>query len=143
MPIQLQVSGSESLRRKLEQLSESVRGRLNEMAVVAGALIVQNDAKRRAPYRTGNLRRSIHIGGHADVAADFHDTTGTELPAPETSATRTEVLIGTNVEYAWFIEYGIQRRRPRPYLRPALDENQDAVQREVGEAYRDLIRKAV
>ena len=148
MPIRSEIQGSESLRRKLAALQDSVRGPLLERAVVAGALLVVNAAKQDAPYRTGNLRRSIHVGGHGDLS----NTTGTQIEAPTVSATRVEVLAGTNVEYARRIEYGFNdtdslgrtyAQEAQPYLRPAVDENEAAVQREVANALRDLLRAAL
>lgn len=149
MPIGMSVSGSESLKRKLDALGEAAQGQALERALVAGALIVQNDAKRRAPYRTGTLRRSIHIGGHADLAGDFQ---GTPIESPQNNGNQVEVLVGTNVAYARRIEYGFSdadrlgreyNQPARPYLRPALDENAGEVSQEVSEALRDLIRAAV
>lgn len=167
MPIRTRVEGSESLQRKLRALGQSIVARNLERAAVAGALIVQNDAKRRAPYKTGNLRRSIHIGGHGDKAGDFQSTTGSGIEGPVNTGTRCEVLVGTNVEYAaqrefggtispvnaqmlsWVDASGTRHfarqvtQQATPYLRPALDENEDAVRREMGEAFRALIRIAV
>ncbi len=155
MPISVSVQGSESLVRKLNALGAAARGQALERALVAGALIVQNAAKQRAPYRTGNLRRSIHIGGHEDLAPDhtgIERTTGNPVPPPERNGTEVAVYVGTNVEYARRIEYGFSgadalgrtyNQAAQPYLRPAVDENQDAVKNEVGDALRVLIRAAV
>lgn len=146
MPISVRVTGSESLARKLAALGEAAQGKMLERALVAGGLIIQNDAKRRAPYRTGNLRRSIHIGGHADLATDrgeIVDQTGSPVPPPETWPGGGGIYIGTDVEYAAPVEYGAGRRPPQPYLRPAIDTNGDAVRTEVAEALRDLLRAAL
>jgi len=51
----------EDFKDQLKALGEVLGGQVGMTALTAGALIVSNDAKRRAPYRTGNLRRSIHI----------------------------------------------------------------------------------
>lgn len=135
------IRGSDSLRRKLAELDASLRGRMLEQAVVAGALLVQNDAKQRAPYVTGTLRRSIHIGGHEQLAGDV--VSSSPLPAPEISADAVRVYVGTNLEYAPLVEYGYGRRRPRPYLRPAIDVNGAAVRTEIAAALADLVRAAV
>lgn len=166
MPIRIRVEGGAELARKLNALGEAVRGQMLERAVVAGALIVQNDAKRRAPYRTGNLRRSIHIGGHSDLG-EMQNTTGSQIERPEVSPNHVEVYVGTNVEYARQREYGgtitpvngqwlawqdaegawhrarSVTQQATPYLRPALDENTTEVRTEVGEALRDLLRAAI
>jgi Bacteriophage HK97-gp10, putative tail-component len=125
-----------------------VSGRMLERSLVAGALLVQNDAKERAKWVTGNLRRSIHIGGHTDKASDWNGEGG-EVTQPQVSPKRVAVVVGTNVEYARRIEYGFNgtdsrgrryNQAAQPYLRPALDENRAAVQQEVAKALRDLIK---
>lgn len=72
-------------------------------AVHAGALVIENEAKERAPVRTGTLRRSINT-----QVQDF-------------SPTRIVARIGPNTEYAAFLEFGTRRMAARPYMRPALD----------------------
>ena len=65
MPIT--VTGSDRLKRKFGDMAKVAQGRTLERALVAGALLMQNEAKRLAPKLTGNLSRSIHIGGHEDL----------------------------------------------------------------------------
>lgn len=148
------VLGSESLLRKLEQLGEVARGQVMERAVVAGALLVQNEAKARAPYFTGNLRRSIHIGGHGDLAGDYSGVKGEvgQIPAPEVGDDNVSVYVGTNVEYAARVEFGFNdtdslgrtfNQAAQPYMRPAIDETRDQVRQEIAEALRDLIEAAI
>lgn len=33
-----------------------------------------------------------------------------------------EVIFGSDVEYAGFVEYGTSRMEPQPYFQPAIDE---------------------
>jgi len=170
MPIGFKVIGSAELKRKLSGLQTNVQGQMLERALVAGGVVVQNAAKINAPYKTGNLRRSIHIGGHEDLAGDYQSIRGEEgdpVPSPEGGGISVAIYIGTNVIYARQREYGgtITARngpflwwkgddgkwhharsvyqRPQPYMRPAIDENGDEVRNEVGEALVDLIRAAV
>lgn len=115
-------------------------------ALGSAALIVQNAAKIKAPYRSGNLRRSIH-----------HEVTE--------SSGSVEAIVGTDVEYAKHVEYGTgihaengmgrktpwrfkggdgnwyttRGSRPKPFLRPALAENREAVMREIRESIRKLL----
>jgi len=73
----------------------------------AGAL-VKTDAKLRCPVDTGNLRKSI---------------------TSEVKQIEHSVEIGTNVDYAQYVEYGTKRSKAQPYLRPAGDENRDKIER--------------
>jgi len=134
--------------------------------LVSGALLVNNDAKKKAPYKTGNLKRSLHIGlGNAqgDVQQNVTDKdTSDAAPSMPRSAAfraiadelrkegRAVVTVGTDVDYAASQEYLWERLGPGthgtntgPFLRPALDDNRARIGKEVGEATRAVIAKAV
>jgi HK97 gp10 family phage protein len=135
------ITGDKELVRKLRRLGDDMSGRLLEAAVVSGALLVQNEAKRKAPVKTGNLRRSIHIGGHSDKS-ELAESDGTDIGGNAASPTGAHVLVGTNVVYGPAQEFGTSTIPAHPYLRPALDEQKDAVRVEIGEALKDLILRA-
>lgn len=67
-------------------------------------------AKQLCPVDTGRLRNSI---------THWQEDENTEV-------------IGTNVEYAPYVELGTYKQRPQPYLRPAA-ENHMAEYREIWE----------
>lgn len=154
MPVRAEIRGAERLERKFRQMREAAQGQMIERALTAGALLIQNGAKRRAAYRTGNLRRSIHIGGHEDLAPDNAGVINTagQVSQPVVRSESAEVFVGTNVEYARRIEYGFQGadslgrtfdQAAQPYLRPAVDEEGRAAQREAVEALAELMRAAM
>lgn len=77
-------------------------------------LLAENYAVKKCPVDTGNLRGSItHEVDTADNA----------------------VYIGTNVEYAPYVEFGTSRQKAQPFLRPAASEH--------GEQYRQVLKKAL
>ena len=84
----------------------------------AAALIVEGSAVLRAPVKTGNLRSSI-----------THKVIGNE-----------EAHIGTNVEYAPNVELGIGQA-PQPYLRPALDNNKSRIEKMIGNAIGEAVKR--
>lgn len=129
MSITVEFIGGERLRAKLAGLPDAVIQRILSDGIAAAALPVENDAKRYAPVLTGTLRRSIH----------------TET---RQSGRKAEAIVGTDVPYARRLEFGFigadsrgrhYHQTPRPYLRPALDENRDQVKRIVG----DVVTQAV
>lgn len=87
--------------RALTELFESRDGPVGR-DLARRAIKVENAAKRYCPVDTGRLRSSIT----RELAREGDDLTA---------------RIGTNVEYARFVELGTVRNVPKPYLRPALD----------------------
>lgn len=129
--IHITVQGDEALTRQLARAEAAVSDRAIRSGLSAGALIVTADAKRRAPIKTGTLRRSI-------TQAQMQD--------------RLAVRVGTDVPYAARLEYGFTERdklgrrynQPaRPYLRPALRENADEVRNTALEVIRIKLRQAM
>ena len=141
----MRIDGKDSLSRKLAVLAALADGKTLERALVAGALPIQNAGKDNAPFKTGTLRRSIHIGGHGDLApgsGDVTDTSSTPVPDPEIGMHDATIYVGTNVIYAGAQEFGYKGIPAHPYLRPAFDTEADAAKREIADVLTELVRKA-
>jgi HK97 gp10 family phage protein len=74
-----------------------------EKGLTAIGMAAEGHAKKAAPVDTGRLRNSI----------------GNQVVMDEKA-----VYIGTNVEYAPYVELGTSRSRPKPFLKPAATEHQ-------------------
>ena len=141
-PISITIRGNKKLDATLKKLSSKAREKAVPAAVVAGALVVANDAKRKAPFITGTLRRSIHIGGHGDKTPGHDLGPSKPLPAPKWSADTLVAFVGTNLVYAAPVEFGTSKRTAKPYLRPAVDQNHQTVRAEMQAVLHDFIRSA-
>ena len=146
------VAGLAKFKRNLDKLDKGTRGKVLENACLAGALLVSNKAKENIVdiplYVTGTLKRSIHVGNHTkESAPDFtpNDVAGTysDVGGKEIKPHSATLLVGTNVSYAVHQEYGTSKMAAQPYLRPALAEEEKAVQKEIGDAVKVLIKKAL
>ena len=150
------VIGSKELIAKFNKLGEAARGKALENSLVAGGLLISNSAKDNAPYISGTLKRSIHVGGHIaesapgfttnDEGGEYSDVGGNKI-----TQTGAEILVGTNLDYARRIEFGFSgadslgrvfNQPAQAYLRPALDEEKENVKDEIGAALKVLIDKA-
>lgn len=80
-----------------EALSAEARAKATALEIIGGK--AESYAKKLCPVDTGNLRNSITHQQYDE---------------------NTEV-IGTNVEYAPYVELGTHKMAPRPYLRPAAE----------------------
>lgn len=111
------IIGERELRRRLEQMLPRVKSEI-EQALTDSALLVERDAKIKSPVDTGRLRSSLtHVS----------EDSGSDNPS---------VKVGTNVEYAKFVEFGSSRQAAQPFLYPALIENEQKIKRKLAEAFR-------
>ena len=76
------------------------------VALEAVGLQAEGYAKRLCPVDTGNLRNSITHTADEDTA-----------------------YIGTNVEYAPYVEFGTSKTAAQPYLRPAAQNHSEEYKR--------------
>lgn len=82
---------------KAECLSEIAKAKARALEICGGT--AERYAKQYCPVDTGNLRNSI---------------------AHEQRDENTEA-VGTNVQYAPYVELGTRKMTARPYLRPAVE----------------------
>lgn len=95
--------------------------------------VVYNTPQSPSGYkRTGLLRNSITFaldGEPANVEgykADDGSKTGSYSgQAPKEGKGKRAVYIGTNVEYAPYVETGTSRMKARPFLKPAIQDHID------------------
>lgn len=85
-----------------------------EKALTAIGLVAEGYAKENCPVDTGRLRNSI------TNAVDLRETAA---------------YIGTNVDYAPFVELGTHTHKAHPYLKPAATKHSDE--------YKNIIQDAL
>jgi len=73
-------------------------------ALEKSAIVVEGDAAALCAVDTGNLRESIR----REVG-------------------EKEAIVGTNTNYAPYLEYGTSNMKAQPYLRPALIKNKNKI----------------
>lgn len=96
-----------------------IKPELMKKALIESAIIVQNDAKLNCPVNTGRLRGSISfaledMSGKTEGKAGFDDA----VSQPKRPM---KAKIGTNVEYAIFVEY--MKGNQFAFLRRAFFQN--------------------
>ena len=86
---------SDNIQQAIKDKDERV-----ERALIQIGLMMERYAQSICPVDTGRLRNSI---------TNDHDD--------------TSVIVGTNVEYAPYVEYGTSRQRAQPYLKPSVQNH--------------------
>ena len=143
--LKMNVQGVPELLKRLQAVKADVEQAV-AASMLAAAWTVASDAKRRAPRLTGNLARSISPGVGQDPqggSGPVEQTAGS-LPEQTVDSLRDEIrrtgsgtaFVATNVVYAPLQE------AINPYLRPAMDENRDEVQRSYRTALQQVLRRA-
>lgn len=97
------IKGLKELNKKFKQIEEMDLSKV----VHRSGLRVERDAKSLAPVDTGLLRSSINTEVKGNTAT-----------------------VGTSVEYAPNVEFGIGQR-PQPYLTPAFYQNREIIKEEI------------
>lgn len=93
-------------------------------------LAIEADAKARVPYKTGNLRRSIHTAAYHKGQRIYGgtDENGRAIPADAGGArSAASVTVGTNAGYGVFVELGTIHMSAQPFLAPALADNRSRI----------------
>ena len=129
----------------LELLADAVEKALVAIGIQAEANAVEEITKSvyetpESPNykRTGRLRNSITwaMKGMEGKSVEYQDDEGNMFSDTLGSGgEENTVYVGTNVSYAPVVELGTSKRRPKPFLRPAVDNYK--------EQYRDILKEAL
>lgn len=96
--------------RERERDYPGIIKRVQDRFLEEAGIMVQETAVRLVPRITGNLQGSINRRREGDAE-----------------------IVGTNVEYAEYVEYGVRGRPGQPYMRPGIDLNRRNLMRRLAE----------
>lgn len=132
--VKIQVEGLKELGERLQKLDKDMAGRVVRAATAAAANVVKKAAIQNAPISSephqlgrrkdqiaqpGNLRKNIIIR---------------RLPPAQRTSTEEYIVtiragsgkVPKDAFYGKFVEFGTVKMAPRPFLRPAIDNNVQA-----------------
>ena len=95
--VKVEVEESDNIDEVLQALEEKTRQSLEEVGQIA-----VNDARNNTPVRTGNLRNSMTY-----------------------SIQDGEVIVGSDVDYAVYVEEGTSKQKGQHMVRDAMQDNID------------------
>ena len=109
----VEIQGLAELDHALQQLAWPAARRALRKGMRAGANVVRNEARTKAPKRTGNLKRKIRTRERSEEGGNM----------------RFSVEIPRSAFYGRFIEYGTSQMAAKPFLRPAAEnKTEEAVE---------------
>lgn len=122
-----------SMDVKVKSNINEVTRALGQQAIVAleaCGLAAEGYAKRLCAVDTGLLRNSITyaVDGRGPASGSYSDNSGNQHgsyggSAPTESGNNHSVYIGTNVEYAPYVEMGTSRIPAQPFIQPAVESH--------------------
>ena len=143
MGAEVKLEGFDDLARKLRDLAPAMRKKVLRNALAAGARIVRDDAKRRAPVLSGAMKAPYRKAGTVRDAI--------KVRTSKAARRSGDVGVFVNIKpakgggrgarsradpYYWrFLEFGTRKMPARSFLRPATSRLNDAlgvVQAQVG-----------
>ena len=112
-------------------------------ALTAVGIKVQAEATKNATpsVDTGRLRASLsYVVEDGMIIKPNLSVVNSESEDTQISGAKKAVVIGTNVEYAKYIEYGGSQKQPRGYLRIAVDENRNIITNILNQEYKKALK---
>lgn len=114
----------DAMREAIDRALVSVGLELERNAKIEINKAVYDTPESPSYKRTGRLRASITF-----ATATFHSEPEGKAQAGDAKMLgkpdKNTVFVGTNVEYAPYVEFGTTRMKARPYLKPALANHID------------------
>lgn len=117
---QLSIHGLKETQANMERILKELEGAPMTEAMREAAPIAQRDAKRNVPVKTGVLQASIT----SQVVTQGKVVMG---------------VVGSNVTYAPFVEYGTRRMRARRFLQNALENKEREITRKIEGEVKEII----
>lgn len=140
MPLVIDFRGFSELAKKLHDLGNALSEDVLEAGVRAGAKIIRDAAAVKAPR---DPESDDHMGDHLvvrTVEKDGVHAVADVAPvgwAPEAGK-------GEGRYWYWRLpEYGTVKMAAHPFIRPAMDENEDAITRTIADRLRKEIEKVI
>ena len=121
--VTLEANNTEEVK---EALKEAVQKALTEIGIQ-----VENYATMLCPVDTGRLRGSITFATVTEQDSPREPAEASD--GVQETPDENSVVIGTNVEYAAYVEMGTSKMDARPYLEPAVMNHVDEYQQMVEE----------
>ena len=137
--IKVKVNNADEVLKELEERIPK--------ALEAIGMQCENYAKMNCPVDTGLLQnlithalsgqpvQMIYSGDQQGKSGNNPKTGAYSGNAPDDPEDKRAVYVGTNVEYAPYVEYGTQKTDARPFLQPAVEDHADE--------YKQLAQKAL
>ena len=116
----VRIEGLRDLEKALRELPKATGKNVLKRTLTTSTKPVEEDARRLAPKRTGELAKSITIGPKSRIVRRQRGDIG--------MTATVEMFVGAGaLPHAHLLEFGTATQPPRRFLTPAWDANQEKV----------------
>lgn len=158
MEIKIKIEGLREIQRAMRDLPQRVERRLLEKSLIAGAVLVRDEARRLAPIlqipdprrRAGTLRRAIRVGRvrpeqyTATVWVRMRALTRRQVTKFKKTRRGAAGAENPNDPFYWrFVEFGTSKMTARPFLRPAFEARKFAAVKRAIEDARNRVQTEI
>ena len=115
--VSIGVAGHQEMVKRLREMKNRMAARHLMKSVMPGAEIVRDAAAANAPRRQGAPRKAGHLADNIVIKVQ------------KRGKSQAIVLVGPSADHFWghFLEFGTAKMPAQPWLRPALENNLNAV----------------
>ncbi|MEY8174036.1 HK97-gp10 family putative phage morphogenesis protein [Burkholderia multivorans] len=133
----VQILGLADLQADFLRLAKAQSTKALRRATVAGANVIRDEARARAPKKTGKLKRNIVTSALKQKDSPGIATAGVRV------RTKGKADSPNNAFYWRFVELGTQFMKAEPFMRPAFDASiaqaEGAIRTEIARAIDQVV----
>jgi HK97 gp10 family phage protein len=134
--------GFKELAAAMRELPERVAKNALRSAVAAGATVVKNEAKNRAPVDTGEMRRDIQVkrerdSGKGPMVATYSVFVRSGKKSRLSGAKRD---VSKDSWFWRFVEFGTKNMAARPFMRPSFESKKEEAVKRIAEKLDERIQ---
>lgn len=138
------LTGFKELAENLKKLGPRLAKNGLRAATSAGAVLIRNDARNRAPVDTGEMKKDIQVKREREVRGG--DLVTASYSVYTRGGKRSRLAgkardIDKDSFYWKFVEFGTAKMPAQPFMRPAFEANKEAAVAAIGEKLDERIQK--
>lgn len=129
--MQSRIEGLADLARSLREMPKDVRANALRAGMRAGAVVIQEEAKRRASVDTGRMKKNIYVKRIRELVTELSEGwfVGVRMGPKRKKDKETGALSKDYSNDAWYwrlVEFGTRHIPARPFMRPAFEATKQA-----------------